>query len=351
MKMNIPPYSGNESYIFFSYCHKDEERVYPIIGNLMKQGFRIWYDDGIDPGTEWPEVIAEHLEKSAACVAFVSEMSLLSHNCRKEINFAILKGRPLLIVMLDDAQLSPGLEMQLSTVQSVLAYKNGVDITAEIEKFPDALCCKGKVEKEEYLYLIRQKSGQPVILYNGLVIGRAEDCGYPLTGSDNVSSHHGTITKENEKLLITDNGSTNGTFLNGRKLTPHCAEQLSVNDVLRFADEEFIVKKGKGGEGRFSVELLRKGERAVMENSSFTVGSKKELCDMCVTDNNLISKKHFTIRKKDDRLTVVDNNSTNGSFVNGERLNGEEKEICGNTVIKAADELFFVGVIPEETED
>ena len=61
--MNTPIflYEGDDSYIFVSYCHKDKERVYPVISELYSRGCRIWYDDGIDPGTEWPEVIAQHL--------------------------------------------------------------------------------------------------------------------------------------------------------------------------------------------------------------------------------------------------------------------------------------------------
>ncbi|MBQ1488402.1 MAG: toll/interleukin-1 receptor domain-containing protein, partial [Lachnospiraceae bacterium] len=52
--MNPRPYEGKEKYIFISYSHKDTDRVMPIISRLMNEGFRVWYDDGISPGTEWP---------------------------------------------------------------------------------------------------------------------------------------------------------------------------------------------------------------------------------------------------------------------------------------------------------
>ena len=55
------PYEGNEPYVFISYSHQDIERVMPILRRLNAEGFRIWYDDGIDPGTEWPESIAAQL--------------------------------------------------------------------------------------------------------------------------------------------------------------------------------------------------------------------------------------------------------------------------------------------------
>ena len=54
-------YNGNDKYIFVSYAHKDSDTVLPIISEMQKSGFRIWFDEGIEAGTEWPEYIAEHL--------------------------------------------------------------------------------------------------------------------------------------------------------------------------------------------------------------------------------------------------------------------------------------------------
>ena len=45
-------------------------------------GFRIWYDDGIAPGSEWPEYIAHHLNDAAVCMALVSPDSIASANCK-----------------------------------------------------------------------------------------------------------------------------------------------------------------------------------------------------------------------------------------------------------------------------
>ena len=49
----IRAYSGNKPYIFISYAHRNSAAVYPIIQRMAADGFRIWYDEGIDPGTEW----------------------------------------------------------------------------------------------------------------------------------------------------------------------------------------------------------------------------------------------------------------------------------------------------------
>lgn len=38
-------------YIFISYAHRDSAKVINIIRRLMKDGYNVWYDEGIDPGT------------------------------------------------------------------------------------------------------------------------------------------------------------------------------------------------------------------------------------------------------------------------------------------------------------
>ena len=39
MKCYASPYEGAEDFLFFSYCHEDASRVYPIIERLAIEGF------------------------------------------------------------------------------------------------------------------------------------------------------------------------------------------------------------------------------------------------------------------------------------------------------------------------
>ena len=77
MAVLVKPYEGKEPYIFISYSHRDSKRVFPILKQLSDAGFRLWYDEGIDPGTEWPESIATHLANSTACIAFAGPLATL----------------------------------------------------------------------------------------------------------------------------------------------------------------------------------------------------------------------------------------------------------------------------------
>ncbi len=126
-------YNGQKPYIFVSYCHADLERVSPVIEELTARGYRVWYDDAIDPGEEWPEIVASRLFCAESVLFFVSDGFCRSRNCKREVNFSVDKDKDGLAIIIDDAEMSLGLQMQLNSYQSVF-YKSGDDITDFITK-------------------------------------------------------------------------------------------------------------------------------------------------------------------------------------------------------------------------
>ena len=52
----LPTYEGHEPYIFVSYPHKDSDRIRPLIQGLQERGFRVWYDSGIEVGSEFSSI-------------------------------------------------------------------------------------------------------------------------------------------------------------------------------------------------------------------------------------------------------------------------------------------------------
>ena len=117
------PYNGSEPYIFISYSHKDKGKVFPIIRKLQDQNFRAWYDEGIDPATEWDENIAHHIANCGCLIAFISENYIRSNNCKDEINFARDLDLPRLLVYLEETNLPLGMSMRLMRIQAIHAYK------------------------------------------------------------------------------------------------------------------------------------------------------------------------------------------------------------------------------------
>lgn len=131
----IKAYEGNEPYLFISYSHEDSAQVMPIVAQLQERGFRVWYDGGIEGGTEYSQIIAEHLVKSTAIIPFISQHYLASAYCCKEIDFAVKKNVRPMPVYLETVELPLWLDMLLGMVQSV-------SITPEkaIASFMDEIC-------------------------------------------------------------------------------------------------------------------------------------------------------------------------------------------------------------------
>lgn len=122
MKTCLRPYEGTQPYIFVSYAHKNDAAVLEIIGMLQSRGFRVWYDEGIEAGSEWPESIASHLERAQLVLAFLSPAYLQSDNCRKEMHYALTKKKPVINVYLEQTELSPGMEMQIGNLFALMKY-------------------------------------------------------------------------------------------------------------------------------------------------------------------------------------------------------------------------------------
>lgn len=116
------PYSGKKSYVFISYAHKDKKEIYPIIEKLINDGYRVWYDEGIDPGTEWDENIAKHIEECGYFIPFISENYLKSSNCKDELNFARDLDKDRFLVYLQNINLPSGMNMRLSRLQNIHKY-------------------------------------------------------------------------------------------------------------------------------------------------------------------------------------------------------------------------------------
>lgn len=82
------PYEGDKPYIFVSYAHADNDKVLPVLSDMHRRGYNIWYDEGIEVGSEWQECIASHLADAHLVVAFISNAYMRSDNCRREMHYA-----------------------------------------------------------------------------------------------------------------------------------------------------------------------------------------------------------------------------------------------------------------------
>jgi hypothetical protein len=96
--------------------------VFRIIKKLSDKRYRIWFDEGIEPGNEWPETVGRAVVKCAQFLVFMSPWAARSRNVRNEINLAFAEHRDILVVFLDPTELSEGMRLQIGTVQFINRY-------------------------------------------------------------------------------------------------------------------------------------------------------------------------------------------------------------------------------------
>ncbi len=90
--------------IFFSYSTSDRERIAPLVETFEAQGWSVWWDRHIVPGTSFDDMI-EHAIAEAACVVVAwTEASITSDWVRREALFGLEKDI-LVPILLDDIDL------------------------------------------------------------------------------------------------------------------------------------------------------------------------------------------------------------------------------------------------------
>lgn len=145
-------YRGADTYVFVCYSHHDTAAVYDDLVLLRSAGVRIWYDEGISPGTQWSDELARALDGAALVLFYASSASTTSRHCRDEINFAHNRDKQILPIYLEQVALRAGLELSLSSTQAI--HRFALSDEKYIAKMLDVLPA-GAVESGEVAVITR----------------------------------------------------------------------------------------------------------------------------------------------------------------------------------------------------
>lgn len=129
------PYSGSKPYLFVSYSHKDTQKVMPILSEMQRRGYRIWFDEGINCGDNWMKLISSKVENCKNFLCFISENSVTSTEVRAEVTGARLKKTPIINIRENDAAFPFDIEMYISQFH-ILSYPDE-DLCAKLEQAID----------------------------------------------------------------------------------------------------------------------------------------------------------------------------------------------------------------------
>lgn len=114
---------GKLPYIFISYAHNDAGDVMPVVQHLLADEYRVWFDEGILPGKAWDENVGEKLAGCQCLIAFISRSYVASSNCRDELSMGRRLGKNMLLVYLEDVELTSGMKMRYSRLFALFRHR------------------------------------------------------------------------------------------------------------------------------------------------------------------------------------------------------------------------------------
>ncbi|WP_052345823.1 FHA domain-containing protein [Paucisalibacillus sp. EB02] len=133
-----------------------------------------------------------------------------------------------------------------------------------------------------------------------------------------------------EKEITMGNHVTPGSFLETTVLGAENLDGTTVLDVDVYEEPSFPY-------------LIRESnqEKISIDKPSFRIGKEKRYCDYFISNNQTISRSHADIITRDERYYIIDNNSTNKTFVDQRVIPVlKEIEIFSGTKIRLANEDF-----------
>ncbi len=214
------------------------------------------------------------------------------------------------------------------------------------------------------------------------VLGRSE--GDIVVSNPYLSRSHMKLAVRERKLFVTDLGSTNGTFVDGERLEPNTEHEVSADTELKAGELLIELRWLEAPEVSEEEEPAvvepseEKAEAPPLEPTSIDVtevdspwalkvgdeqhrlnfgevriGRKTDRNDLAFPQDGYMSATHLVLDVDLDYLELKDLGSTNGTFVNGEKVAANEwMELAVSDEIKAGQTKFIVEVIaPMERVD
>lgn len=227
---------------------------------------------------------------------------------------------------------------------------------------------RGTVMKVTLKPISHPRVGDIDIVDDLFAIGRNEE---PfVSGLADVAVHlsrrHARVFQEGGKLFITDLGSRHGTRVNDRTLKPNVATTLKDSDRVSFSDVvEFQVEIERAEPLVERAPLVRlvlvpqdsdSGlETIAIDHFPFLVsrndGEFQRYREQLPAPWHRLSRRHAVITLKGGRVNVEDLQSSNGTFVSGEKLDERARELSEGEVIGFGDPLFSYKVHIESPQE
>ncbi len=187
--------------------------------------------------------------------------------------------------------------------------------------------------------------------YSIVGIGRSPDNTIVLDES-NISGYHAQINKEGDRYLITDLGSSNGTYVNGTKIVALNPKLLADSDLIEIGNFQLTIENNNFRDISRKTESEQNSnkniEKSPTNNYNYSKNSQnfqpislrgRDRIDIGRDPNNeisidrpTVSRYHSRIVKEKGSFYIIDLDSTNGTFVNGKEIKDKRVLLVGDVI-------------------
>lgn len=105
-------------FLFISYSRVDESFAKKLAGDLSRYDIPIWLDDlSLRAGDNWPQIIADAIDKCQAMLVIISPDSMASQWVERELSQADKKGKPVFPLLYRPTPLPGWFDLRFGNVQ------------------------------------------------------------------------------------------------------------------------------------------------------------------------------------------------------------------------------------------
>ncbi len=204
--------------------------------------------------------------------------------------------------------------------------------------------------------IIRREGEQPAevaLEKDTISFGRAPDNDV-VVADPRVSRHHARLSIQAGRYVLTDLNSVNGTWVAGQRITE---QELAPGTAFAIGPATITLQVPIAVTQRAAVYAPPPGatvsvafapsapaarvERVRLDKPVLTLG-RDPSCDL-VLDNLAVSRLHAQIRQADGTYVLFDLKSTNGTYVNGQRVEVQRPLNVGDEIRIASYKIVFDG--------
>lgn len=140
----------------------------------------------------------------------------------------------------------------------------------------------------------------------------------------------GALSREAENLQQNQSAPVSENF----------GETVILNENA-YGEDTVVLDYGRASKLKPYLLRCSNNEKIVLDKALYRIGKERSYVDYCISDNATVSRSHADIVCRDGQFYIVDNNSTNHTYINGEIIpSNQEIHLVHGTKIRLSDEEF-----------